>query len=85
MLFFIFSYYLTAIPDFKEFILLQKLRKLEPIEIWSDCLGFAPDSDNLGAFRVHFDGFANMTKIRVFSFETFWNQDGILNELVLED
>ena len=32
---------------------------------------FCIRSDNLGAFWVHFDGFANMTKIRVFSFETF--------------
>ena len=50
MLFLLFSYYLTAIPDFKEFIQLQKLRKLEPIEISSDSLGFAPDL----AIWVHF-------------------------------
>ena len=57
MIFLLFSYYLAAISDFKEFVLLQKLRKLEPIEISSDSLGFASDSGNLGAFRVYFGGF----------------------------
>ena len=71
MLFFYLRKYLTAIPDFKEFILLPKLRKLEPIEISSDSDVFCIRFDNSGAFRVHFDGFANMNKICVFCFETF--------------
>ena len=54
VLFLLFSYYLTAIPDFKEFIQLPKLRKLEPIEIPSDSSGFAPDFGCIsGALWVH--------------------------------
>ena len=54
MLFLLFSYYLTAIPDFKEFIQLQKLRKLEPIEISSNSDVFAPDFGCIsGAVGVH--------------------------------